>query len=125
MARPRVRGAGTCCASPARACCIQTRRCGPIASAWARWQLTMPPWCRPLRATGVGVSVYAAIGVVVTPMFLLLPGEVTVVQNDGWVVLTGWQFGWLVYRFGVIPWLDARVIDWLPWPSSRHEAVSG
>jgi hypothetical protein len=93
-----------------------------IATAWARWQLTMSPSRRLLRATAAAVSVYAAIGVALTPV-LLLPGEVTVVQNYGWVILTGWQLGALVYRFGVIPWLDARDIDRLPWSSGSHEAV--
>jgi hypothetical protein len=96
-----------------------------IATAWARWQLTLPPSRRLLRAIAVAVSVGAAIGIAVLPLVFLLPGEVTVVQNYGWVILNGWQLGALAYRFGVIPWLDARDIDRLPWSSSPHEAVSG
>jgi hypothetical protein len=55
-----------------------------ITTAWARWQLTLPPSRRLLRATAVTVSVSAAIGIAVMPLVFVLPGEVVVVQNYGW-----------------------------------------
>jgi len=86
-----------------------------VAVSWARWQLTVPLWRRLVRAAGIALGLYLAIGIAwltVLPLLLLIPGgELEVQRGYWWVLRDALLLGSLTYWFGVIPRLDARRID--------------
>jgi len=93
-----------------------------IAVGWARWQLAMSWWRRLLRAAGIALGVYLAIGVAFFAVLLIPGGSVEIQRGYWWVLRDGVGIGFLVYWFSVIPWLDARKIDQLSRSNSLDEA---
>jgi hypothetical protein len=96
-----------------------------VAVDWAHWWLAAPLWRRLLRATGIALGIYVAVGVgffAVLPFLLLIPGGSFEVQRGyWWIVRDGSLLGLLVFVLGVLPSVDARHIDRLSRPPSAPD----